>query len=349
VVPPTGLDRRSFIGLAGAAVLAGCSAGATTGSRSSTADAATATGAATPTAAETAATTPAAAATSAGSASSTAYPLVGPLPHSTPWHPSSADVQPAVKQLAVQVVEALGAWGQDGRSGASARIAATGQDPALATQGSALLATAPAAVIQVVEAQYGGILAASACVLVVTRQWLGAADGSVTVAGSTVDVRLVRGTSGWRVAELHPSDPGMPSASLSAPARAVLANPRIDLPPASAADVRAGRVHDSVLIALTTLSQSYQIGVSVLRSGHPLDVFGTTRPSDHPLGRAFDTWRIDGQAVIDPATPRSLVTEYMKAAARAGSYNVGGPSQLGGGGFFSDDTHHDHVHAGFTT
>jgi hypothetical protein len=32
-----------------------------------------------------------------------------------------------------------------------------------------------------------------------------------------------------------------------------------------------------------------------------------------------------------------------------GSYNFGGPYLLGGAAYFSDDTHHDHVHAGFPT
>ncbi|MFD0331129.1 hypothetical protein ACFQZC_30645 [Streptacidiphilus monticola] len=90
----------------------------------------------------------------------------------------------------------------------------------------------------------------------------------------------------------------------------------------------------------------------MVRSGHPIDVFGTNRPSDHPRGRAFDVWRIDGHAVVDPATPHSLVDGFMRAAAAAGSYNVGGPRLLSGGAgnqFFSDDTHHDHVHVGFTS
>jgi len=76
-------------------------------------------------------------------------------------------------------------------------------------------------------------------------------------------------------------------------------------------------------------------------------VFGTSRLSDHPRGRAFDTWQVDGQAVVDAATPQRLVTACMRAAASAGSYNVGGPYPLGGATYFSDDTHHDHVHAGF--
>jgi hypothetical protein len=128
----------------------------------------------------------------------------------------------------------------------------------------------------------------------------------------------------------------------------VLSSSRIDLPPAARADVMSGQVHDSVLHAMLTLSQTFRLGISVVRSGHPVDVFGTNRPSDHPLGRAFDTWRIDGHAVVDPRTPAALVTEFMHACAAAGAYNVGGPHLLGSAPqFFSDRTHHDHVHAGF--
>ena len=107
-----------------------------------------------------------------------------------------------------------------------------------------------------------------------------------------------------------------------------------------------------MLGALLQLAGSYRMYVSVVRSGHPLDVFGTSRPSDHPRGRAFDVWQIDGRPVVDPATPRSLVAAFMRDAAAAGSYNVGGPVLPGGGAtvnqFFSDDTHHDHVHVGFS-
>ena len=39
--------------------------------------------------------------------------------------------------------------------------------------------------------------------------------------------------------------------------------------------------------AMLALARTYRLEVSVVRSGHPLDVFGTDRPSDHPRGRAF--------------------------------------------------------------
>lgn len=132
----------------------------------------------------------------------------------------------------------------------------------------------------------------------------------------------------------------------------MLSDDRIALPPAALADLRSGQVHTSVAKAMLALARRYRLDVSVVRSGHPLDVFGTSRPSDHPRGRAFDVWRIDGHAVVDPATPRGLIERFMRDAAAAGSYNVGGPVQMSGGGtgqFFSDATHHDHVHVGFRT
>jgi hypothetical protein len=207
----------------------------------------------------------------------------------------------------------------------------------------------PDSALQVIDAQYGGLLADSASVLVVTRSW-STAGGQPTTGGHTYDVRLSRSGTAWRVTAIHPSHPGPARPSPTAAARRVLKDDRITLPPAAAADIRSGRVHDSVLLALLAVADTHRPSISVLRTGHPLHVFGTTRLSDHPQGRAFDTWAIDGHAVVDPRTPKSLVEDYMHAVADAGSYNVGGPYLLGAAPqWFSDDTHHDHVHAGFTT
>ena len=206
----------------------------------------------------------------------------------------------------------------------------------------------PNTVIEVLDAQYGGLLANTASVLVPCRQY-SVVNGKAVTGGTTVDVRLSRSGSSWRVTALNPARPGRAAPTLSAAARRVLANDRIILPPASAADIRSGAVHNTVLTAMLTLAETYRIGVSVIRSGHPLNVFGTDRPSDHPRGRAFDTWQINGRAVVDPTTPRTLITSYMRATAATNSYNVGGPIQLSGSTYFSDQTHHDHIHAGYRT
>ena len=271
------------------------------------------------------------------------------LPPIRRWQPNAGDVQPQAKLRAVRLIEAIGSWtAEAGKASAAKRVSAIGENPRLITQAAALLGDADQAAIEIVDAQYGGILTDAASVLVVCRQWR-VKGPSVVSGGTTVDVRLTWGARGWRVIALHPADPGRPTPHPSAPASAVLASGRIDLPPAAAADVASGLVHPVVLNALLHLAHTYRIGVSVVRSGHPIHVFGTSRLSDHPRGRAFDTWRIDGRAVVDRATPKGLVTAFMHDAATAGSYNVGGPYLLGGIGnqYFSDATHHDHVHAGF--
>jgi hypothetical protein len=240
------------------------------------------------------------------------------LPRVRRWDPDKNELVPAAKISAVRAIE---------KSGDRA-----------------------ASVVRVIDAQYGGLLPGSASVLVVCRSWARDAGGEIHRGGATYDVRLVHSGSGWQVTAVHPSHPGPPAPHLSRAAGRVLADRRIELPPAAHADVRSGQVHDSVLLAMLTLARTYRIGVSVVRSGHPTYVFGTNRLSDHPRGRAFDTWRIDGHPVVDARTPRRLVMGYMEAAAAAGSYNVGGPYLLGSAPqFFSDDTHHDHVHAGFST
>jgi hypothetical protein len=239
------------------------------------------------------------------------------LPDVTPWRADPGDVAPFAKQTAVHRIERM--------------------------------ETGPRRAVQVIDAQYGGILTDSASVLVVTRSWRHQGP-HVVAGGATYDVRLSRGVGGWRVTAIHPSRPGPAARRLTPVARRVLRSERIHLPPAATSDVRSGRIHDTVLQAMLTISATFDLHVSVLRSGHPLRVFGTDRLSDHPQGRAFDTWAIDGHPVVSSRTPRSIVEDYMHAAAAAGSYNVGGPYLLGSAPqWFSDNTHHDHVHAGFLT
>ncbi|MFH7334228.1 hypothetical protein [Streptomyces sp. KHY 26] len=289
--------------------------------------------------------------TTAPAARVTPSPAAPELPHTTPWRPGPGEVEPAAKRRAVRLVEAIGAWptGHGGPAAARSRVSALGLPPALVGQAGPLLPPADQAALQVVFAQYGGILSRSASVLVVCRQWA-RRGAALTPGGTTVDVRLSRGPHGWTVDALRPAHPGPPARSLPPDTRAALSDDRITLPPAAVADLLSGRVHTSVTRAMRALARTYRIGVSVVRSGHPLDVFGTDRPSDHPRGRAFDVWRVDGHPVVDPATSRTLIERFMRDAAAAGSYNVGGPVPLSGGAagqFFSDATHHDHVHIGF--
>ena len=329
-------DRRGLLLGAGALLVAGCTAPRSSPTTSSAATAPSAS----PAPGGSAATTPA----------STPTPTPPQLPVTTAWSADGNEIEGAVKLVATRMIETLGTWdvAQAGVAAAGARLSALGIDPGLASQAAGLLSGGTAAALQVIDAQYGGLLSSSASVLIPTRQWVIDPSGTQTKRGWTFDVRLSAASPAWRVTAINPSNPGA-AAAVDSLATQVLGSSRIDLPPASRADIASGQVQDSVLRALLTLSKTYTIGVSVIRSGHPLYVFGTTRLSDHPRGRAFDTWRINGVPVVASTTPRSLVTGYMQAAAAAGSYNVGGPYRLSGSVYFSDQTHHDHVHAGFST
>lgn len=227
---------------------------------------------------------------------------------------------------------------------------------ALAASARPLLGPQDAAVTAVIDAQYGGILASSASVLVVLEQHRRRSDGGIASTGTTVDVRLVRGSTpqgsaGWRVTSLRPAHPGPAAAAgLSVAATRLLSSQAVRLPVAGRADVAAGVVHDSVCRALLSLSRSYLLDVSVVRSGHPTYVFGTSRPSDHPQGRAVDLWALDDKRVVEPRH-RGFVETAMRAASASGAYQVGGPVDLDGGGlaYLSDQTHQDHLHLGFRT
>ncbi len=266
-------------------------------------------------------------------------------------------MSPAVKLRAVRLLEALGTWsaasqesdGGPGLVAARARLAKLGYDGRLADQATGLLGSSGAAAVQVVDAQYGGILSSSSSVLVVLKQWRYAADGTTVLAGgTTVDVRLVAGSPQWRVTALHPAAPSPPAASLGSAAAALLATPRLHLPVAARADIRSGTISAGVLAALHGLVARHVVDVSVVKSGHPLYVFGTTRRSDHPRGHAVDVWAVDGHPVVNPAN-RALVESVMRLGIALGAYQVGGPVDLDGGGsqYFSDNTHHDHIHLGF--
>jgi hypothetical protein len=201
---------------------------------------------------------------------------------------------------------------------------------------------------EILLAQYGGLLATSASVLVALDQWLRFADGRVRRRGTTLDVRLSLRAGRWQVDAVRPARPTGAATRPTDVGERVLSDRRLQFPDAAAADVRARLVDDAVLTGLVELARVYRLEVSVLRSGHPIRVFGTDRVSDHTIGRAVDVWAVDGRPVIEWGA-RRRTRELMRAALEVGAYQVGGPVDLDGAGptTFSDDTHQDHIHLGF--
>lgn len=193
---------------------------------------------------------------------------------------------------------------------------------------------------QVTYTQYFGYLPPEASILV-EADFAGG-------GGTTYDVRVSQDAEGWRAGSVTPAAEVRPLDEPGRLARRVLGSDRIELPWAGRADVASGRVSDAVLRSMLAVAQRHRIGISVLISAHPVNVFGTDRRSNHPDGQAYDIGSIDGRLVVDPDAA-GLVRRVMRIAAGTGAYQVGGPADLDAGGsqYFSDATHSDHVHVGF--
>jgi hypothetical protein len=270
------------------------------------------------------------------------------LPNARPWRGQQGEVAPSIKARATLLLESVGTWSSAAGTVAAARerIMAAGFNASLADALAPLLGGGTSAVLQVRDAQYGGILSTTASVIVVVDQWREMPDGSIQAGGTTIDVRLAKASPHWRVVEVLPARPGKVASQITTSAKRVLADSRIRLPYAAKADVLAGNVHDSVLKMLISMSSIHQVDVSIMRSGHPLNVFGTSRPSDHPQGRAVDVWALDSKPLVLAAN-HTLASSAMRLAVAHGAYNVGGPIRLSGSQYFSDNTHQDHIHLGF--
>lgn len=194
---------------------------------------------------------------------------------------------------------------------------------------------------QVTYTQYFGYLPPLASILV-------EAD-FVDGGGTTYDVRVSGAREGWRIDSVVAAEPAPPVEDPGPLIRRVLSSDRVALPWAGRVDVAAGLVSDAVLRSMLAVAEQHRIGISVLVSAHPVHVFGTDRRSSHPDGLAYDIGSIDGRLVVDPGAVR-LVHQVMRIAAGTGAYQVGGPDDLDDGGsqYFSDPTHSDHVHVGFS-
>lgn len=270
------------------------------------------------------------------------------LPDPVAWQPGAGEVQPEVKVAAVRVIEALGT-ARVASSTPAQRLTAVGADPALASTAGALVPPGTPSVAEIVYPQYGGLTPDAASVMTVVGQSWVAADGAVVSRTVTVDVRLARAGGSWRVTELRTVPPVDP-ATLDLPDRvaALAGGQRVDLPPAAVVDLAAS-ADQRVVEALSRLSETYPMSVSVVSAGHPETIFGTDRPTNHLSGRAVDIWAIDGRPVAGLALDDPLLVAFLTAVADLGADDVGGPVDLDGPGdiHFTDALHRDHVHMAF--
>lgn len=283
-------------------------------------------------------------------AGGSAEPEATVLPPTSAWRAGPGEPQPEVKQTASAFIETAGTW--VGGTGAVDALRTAGIPAAVASTATALEAPdAVASTVQVIYPQYGGLVSDRSAVMVLFDQNLAMADGSTTTRQLALDVRLVRQGSGdWAVELINPlTSLGSPR-PLSETARAVLAQPRIELSAPARLDVSTGRMSDALLRVLLGLAEERVLTVQVMATGHIQTVFPTDRVSNHAVGRAVDIRAIDGQLVVDPSTSRDMLADVVLRAGELGATEVGAPFDLNGErtGFFTDIVHQDHLHIGIT-
>ena len=139
----------------------------------------------------------------------------------------------------------------------------------------------------------------------------------------------------------------MPSGPVSPEALAVLNDPRIEMPDSARWDILSGAIAPNLLRIMARLAERTPYGVTTLSQGHPYEVFGTDKQSDHTRGRAVDIYRLGDTLVIDDRAEGSMTYKtvqwlYDQPEIR----QIGSPWALDGygGKSFRDRLHQDHLH-----
>lgn len=274
-----------------------------------------------------------------------------PLPPPTPWVPSPRETQPQLKQRAALAVQTIGTYdvGDGTPEAAASRLASAGLPPTLGSSAGSLLGPNRASSARVVYPQIGGLTATGASVMVVTEINTQDTDGRRSRSTRVVDVRLTRGAGRWEVAAIASDGQGpAPTGTPTAGTTELLEEERVELPGSAVADLRSGHTDPRVVDLLVRLATKWRLSVSVLSTGHPPNVFGTDRTSNHTAGRGVDIWAVDGIPVIDQQRSPAL-TALVNEALALGATEIGAPfdNDGRGGTMFTNEVHLDHLHLAF--
>jgi len=272
------------------------------------------------------------------------------LPPARPWVASAAERHAAIKTRAAAAVQTLASYARGGGtpSGTRARLQAAGFKPDLVDGGAALLDPGITTVADIVYPQIGGLTATEASVMTVTRIRSMDADGRVRETTRVIDVRLARSATGWEPTAIASVGAGPAAASVPPEVEAVLGTEALELPDSAVDDLRSARTDRRVVSLLQRLAQRWQLRVTVLATGHPPNVFGSDRMSNHTAGRGVDIWAVDGVPVIEQQSSATLRAVVADALA-AGATEIGAPFDTDGPGgkVFTNDVHLDHLHLAY--
>jgi hypothetical protein len=258
---------------------------------------------------------------------------------------------PALKRLAQRTAVALTTYSpSDSADTVAARVAASpASRRALATALAPLFHRGATSTGTVVYPQMGGATADRVSVMVVIRQTFSRPGRAAVTQTRTLDIRLLRTPAGWRFDALA-SAGGTPvarPATLSAAARHVVDNPRVFLPDTARWDIYRGAISPQLLELLARIATRVPIAVTVLETGHPYDVFGTSHASLHSSGRAVDINMLNGVHVVRQHAVGSPAYDLVRwLLAQPQVSQVGSPWDLDGasGRSFTNTVHLDHIH-----
>ena len=281
---------------------------------------------------------------------------VAPPPFPDKFEPLPNEVQADAKRLGTAVVYQITNYGWDSsvielaadvtadpaRADALAREAATVHHPGMWSRGT------------IEYAQLGGHRDDRISIMVVVRQELGG-EGTADAERAetrTMDVRLMRGASGaWEFEELA-SAGGQPvarPADLAPLAASVVDNPRIDLPDTAIWDVYSGKTDPALHEVMLDIAERTTYSVIVLKTGHPHNVFGTDRVSNHTVGLAVDIHETNSELVIDSHDTTSSIFSLSEwLVSRHDISEFGSPWRFDDAVApnFTNEVHHDHLHVG---
>jgi hypothetical protein len=267
-----------------------------------------------------------------------------------PYEPVAAETHPNAKALGAAVVQALTTYEPGEPLEDVVARASDGRGERDDVEAARPLHHPGWSRGEVLYPQFGGLTEDACSIMAVVRQEVGLPDGTTRQEIRTVDVRLRLRDGTW-VFDALASAGGEPVErpdDLPEEAVAVLDDERIELPDSARWDIHRGATSPELLALMQRLAdETGGYAVCVLESGHPINVFGTDRLSDHTRGRAVDIHRIADRLVIDDreegsATDRAVAWLYEVDAAPI----VGSPWALDGfgGRSFTDAVHQDHLH-----
>lgn len=281
---------------------------------------------------------------------------VAPPPFPDQFEPSPNEVQADAKRLGAAVAYQITNYGWNSsvielvervtvdpaRVDALAREAEIVHHPGMWSRGT------------IEYAQLGGHRDDRISIMVVVRQELGrqATSDAERAETRTMDVRLAKGASGAWVFEELASAGGIPIArpgNLSPLAASVVDDPRIDLPDTATWDIYSGQTGPALHEVMLDIAERTPYSVIVLKTGHPHNVFGTERLSNHTVGRAVDIHEVGSDLVIDSHDTTSSIyalSEWL--VSRPDIKEFGSPWRFDDAVAhnFTDEVHHDHLHVG---